>query len=50
MTMTGASGIAFKVGGSKVLVGQGGVVIETTNLKITSDGPAALLGALVASK
>ncbi|MBX3222296.1 MAG: type VI secretion system tip protein VgrG [Labilithrix sp.] len=50
LTVTGASGIAFKVGSSKVLIGQGGVVIETSKLKIASDGPSALLGALVGSK
>lgn len=50
LTVTGAAGIALKVGSSKVLVGQGGVVIEASKLKIASDGPAALLGALVGSK
>jgi type VI secretion system secreted protein VgrG len=50
LTMTGAAGISFRVGSSKVLVGQGGVIIETNKLKIASDGPAALLGALVGSK
>jgi len=50
LTMTGAAGISFKVGSSKVLIGQGGVVIESSKLKIASDGPAALLGALVGSK
>jgi type VI secretion system secreted protein VgrG len=50
LTMTGATGISFKVGGSKVLVGQGGVTIETKKLKIVSDGPAAVLGAMVGSK
>jgi type VI secretion system secreted protein VgrG len=50
LAMTGASGIAFKVGSSKVFVGQGGVVIDASKVKITSDGPAAILGALVGSK
>ena len=50
LTVSGAAGIALKVGSSKVLVGQGGVVIEASKLKIASDGPAALLGALVGSK
>lgn len=50
LTMTGATGVAFKVGGSKVLIGQGGVVIDTSKLKIASDGPAALLAAMVGSK
>jgi type VI secretion system secreted protein VgrG len=50
LTMTGATGISFKVGGSKVLIGQGGVVLDSAKVKVTSDGPAALLGALVGSK
>ncbi|MDB5215877.1 MAG: hypothetical protein JWO86_3804 [Myxococcaceae bacterium] len=50
LTMTGATGVALKVGGSKVLIGGGGVVIDTSKLKIASDGPAALLAALVGSK
>jgi type VI secretion system secreted protein VgrG len=50
LTMTGAASIAFKVGSSKVLVGQGGVVIEANKIKVTSDGPASLLGAIVGSK
>lgn len=50
LTVTGATGIAFKVGGSKVLVGQGGVVIDASKVKIASDGPAAVMGALVGSK
>lgn len=50
LTMTGAAGIALTVGSSKVLIGQGGVVIEASKVKLTSDGPAALLAALVGSK
>lgn len=50
LTMTGAASISFKVGGSKVLIGQGGVVIESSKVKVASDGPASLLGALVGSK
>lgn len=50
LTATGATSIAFKVGSSKVLIGQGGVVIDSGKVKITSDGPAAVMGAIVASK
>ncbi|MBX3231414.1 MAG: type VI secretion system tip protein VgrG [Labilithrix sp.] len=50
LTMTGATGIAFKVGGSKVFVGAGGVTIESSKVKVTSDGPASLLAAVVGSK
>lgn len=50
LTATGATSIAFKVGSSKVLIGQGGVVIDSGKVKITSDGPAAVMGAVVASK
>jgi hypothetical protein len=48
--MTGATGVAMKVGSSKVLIGQGGVVLDTSKVKIASDGPAALLAAIVGSK
>jgi type VI secretion system secreted protein VgrG len=50
LTATGATSIAFKVGSSKVLIGQGGVVIDSGKVKISSDGPAAVMGAIVASK
>lgn len=49
-TATGATSVAFKVGSSKVLIGQGGVVIDSGKVKISSDGPAAVMGAIVASK
>jgi type VI secretion system secreted protein VgrG len=50
LTMTGATAVAMKVGSSKVLIGQGGVVLDTSKVKIASDGPAALLAAMVGSK
>jgi type VI secretion system secreted protein VgrG len=50
LTLTGAASIAMKVGGSKVLIGQGGVTIDASKLKVQANGPAALLAGLVGSK
>lgn len=50
LNVAGASNVALKVGSSKVLVGQGGVVIEASKVKIASDSAAAILAALVGSK
>jgi type VI secretion system secreted protein VgrG len=50
LAFTGAETIALKVGGSKVTIGQGGIAIDAPKIKMTSDGPAVLAAAIVASK
>lgn len=50
LTATGASGITLKVGSNKITIGSGGVVIDAQKVKITSDGPATVMGAIVGSK
>ncbi len=50
MALTGAATIVLKVGSSKVMIGQGGVTIDSPKIKLTSSGPALLAAALVGSK
>jgi type VI secretion system secreted protein VgrG len=50
LNFTGASAVVLKVGGSSIMVGMGGVVLKSTKVKITSSGPAALLGGLIGLK
>lgn len=50
LTMAGAAGIVFKVGGSKVFVGGGGVTIESSKVTVAASGPLAVAAAAIASK
>ncbi len=50
MALTGTTSITLKVGSSKVTIGQGGVVIDSPKIKMTSSGPALQAAGLVGSK
>lgn len=50
MALTGATSIVLKVGSSKVMIGQGGVTIDSPKIKLTSSGPALQAAGLVGSK
>ncbi|HVJ95139.1 MAG TPA: type VI secretion system tip protein TssI/VgrG [Labilithrix sp.] len=50
LTMAGAKGISFRVGPSKVIVGQGTISIEANKVKLESGTVAALRAALVQVK